>query len=116
MSYSSCAMKTMTTPSSPRLSIYAGDPIIDGRLVPYGDGDLPDDFEKRIVRLKEAADITWDELAVLVGVEPKQALRWTQGTKPSGGAYHWLVRLARWVPGGLDILLGDDFLDHLKEE
>ena len=51
-----------------------------------------------------------------MGVELKTVLRWTQGTKPSGGAYHWLVSLARWIPGGLGILMGDDFLDPLKED
>ena len=105
-----------TTPSSPRLSIYAGDPVINGRLVPHGDGALPGDFGERLVRLKEAADVTWDELSELLGVEPKQVLRWANdGTKPSGGAYHCLVRLAPWIPGGLDILLGVDFLHPLKE-
>ena len=109
---SSCAMKTMTTtPSSPRLSIYAGDPIIGGRLVPHGDGRLPADFPERLVQLKETAGVTWDEFAMLLGVELKQVLRWTQGTEPSGGAHHSLVSLARWVPGGLDILMGDDFLN-----
>ena len=111
----SCAMKTTTTPSSPRLSIYAGDPIIDGRLVPHGDGELPGNFPQRLVHLKEAAGVTWDEFALLLGVELKQVLRWTQGTEPSGGAYHWLVSLTRWIPGGLEILMGDDFLDPLKE-
>ena len=77
-------MKT-TTPSSPRLSIYAGDPVIDGRLVPKGDGELPRDFGKRLVRFKEAADVTWDELADLLGVEPKQLIRWANGTEPSEG-------------------------------
>ena len=47
---------------------------------------------------------------------PSQLIRWANGTKPSGGAYHSLVRLAPWVPGGLDILMGDDFLDPLKED
>lgn len=116
MTSSSCAMKTMTTLSSPRLSIYAGDPIIDGRLVPHGDGELSDDFPQRLVRLKEASDLTWNEFAELLGVELKQVLRWTQGTEPSGGAYHWLVSLARWIPGGLDILWGNDFLHPLKKE
>lgn len=115
MSYSNCAMKT-TTLSSPRLSIYAGDPTIDGRLVPKGDGELPDDFPQRLVRLKEASGLTWDEFAMLVGVELKQVLRWTQGTEPLGGAYHWLLSLARWIPGGLSILLGDGFLDPIKED
>ena len=105
-----------TMPNAPRLSIYAGDPVIDGRLVPYGDGELPHDFGERVVRLKEAAALTWDEFSELLGLEPKQALRWANGTKPSGGAYHCLVRLAPWIPGGLDILLGDDFLDPLKED
>ena len=116
MTSSSCAVKATTTLSSPRLSIYAGDPVIDGRLVPRGDGELPDDFGKRLVRLKEAAGVTWDELSDLLGVELKQVLRWANdGTEPSGGAYHSLVRLVPWIPGGLDILLGDDFLNPLKE-
>ena len=116
MNSSSCAMKTTTTISSPRLTIYAGDPVIAGRLVPKGDGELPDDFPQRLVRLKEASGLTWDEFAVLVGVEAKTVLRWTQGTEPLGGAYHWLVILARWIPGGLEILMGDDFLDPLRED
>ena len=111
MNSSSCAMKTTTTHSSPRLTIYAGDPVIDGRLVPKGDGELPDDFAERLVRLKKAGDLTWNEFAELLGVELKQVLRWkNEGTKPSGGAHHSLVLMARWIPGGLDILMGDDFL------
>ena len=84
--------------------------------MPHVDGDLPKDFGNRIVRLKEAADVTWDEFSELLGVDPKQVIRWTQGTKPSGGAYHSLVRLAPWIPGGLDILMGDDLLDPLRKE
>ena len=115
MNSSSCVMKK-AMPSPPRLSIYAGDPVIDGRLVPYGDGELPADFGERIVRLKQASGLTWDEFSGLLGLEPKQGLRWANGTKPSGGAYHCLVRLAPWIPGGLDILMGDDFLTPLKED
>ena len=115
MNSSNCAMKT-TTFSSPRLTIYAGDPVIDGRLVPKGDGKLPDDFPQRLVRLKEASGLTWDELAELLGVEAKTVLRWTQGAEPLGGAYHWLLSLARWIPGGFDILTGEDFLDPFKED
>ena len=115
MSSSSYAMKT-TTSSSPRLTIYAGDPVIGGRLVPKGDGELPDDFPERLARLKEASGLTWNEFAELLGVELKQVLRWTQGTEPLGGAYHWVLSLARWIPGGLDILMGDDFLAPVKEE
>ncbi len=106
----------MMTISSPRLPAYPGDPLIDGRPVPYLSGDLPDDFAERLVRLKEASGLTWEKFSELLGVESKQALRWTKGTKPSGGAYHSLVGLAPWIPGGLDILMGYDFLDPLKED
>ena len=116
MSSSSCAMKT-TTSREPRLTIYAGEPVIDGRLVPKGDGELPDDFPQRLVRLKEASGLTWDEFAHLVGVELKQVLRWAnEGTEPLGGAYHWLLSLARWIPGGLEILLGKNFLAPIEED
>ncbi len=107
----------MTTAlSSPRLPTYPGDPVIDGRTVPCLSGKLPDDFAKRLIRLKLASGLTWEEFAELLGVELKQVLRWTQGTKPSGGAYHSLVSLAPWIPGGLDILMGEDFLSPLRKE
>ena len=115
MSSSNCAMKT-TTFSSPRLPAYPGDPVIDGRPVPFLSGELPDDFARRLVRLKEASGLTWEEFADVLGVELKQLLRWTQGTKPSGGAHHSLVELAPWIPGGLEILMGDDFLSPLRKE
>ena len=38
-------------------------------------------------------------------------LRWRRGIEPRGGAHHALVELARWSPGGLEILMGEDFLD-----
>lgn len=105
-----------TRRSSPRFPTYAGVPVIAGRPVPCGSGDLPEDFVKRINRLKEASGLTWNEFAEALGVEPKQALRWSKGTEPCGGAYHCLVGLAPWIPGGLDILMGEDFLTPLREE
>ncbi len=114
MSFSSYI--TMTTVlSSPRLPAYTGDPVIAGRLVPFLRGRLPDDFPQRLIRLKEASGLTWEEFADVLGVELKQVLRWTQGTKPSGGAYHSLVELAPWIPGGLDILMGEGFLSPLRK-
>ncbi len=105
-----------TTLSSPRLPTYSGDPVIDGRPVPFLSGGLPDDFPQRLVRLKEASGLTWEEFADVLGVELKQLLRWTQGTKPSGGAHHSLVGIAPWIPGGLEILMGEDFLSPLRKE
>ena len=104
-----------TARSSPRLSAYPGGVVIDGRSVPHGDGELPKDFVKRLIRLKQASGLTWDEFSEALGVELKQVLWWQQGTEPCGGAYHSLVRLAPWIPGGL-ILMGKDFLAPLLEE
>ena len=115
MNSSSCG--TMTTAlSSPRLPDYPGDPVIGGRPQPGLSGDLPVDFPDRLVRLKEASGLTWEEFAGVLGVELKQVLRWQNGTEPCGGAYHCLVLLAAWIPGGLHILMGEDFLDPPRQE
>ena len=116
MNSSSWSTPMTTALSSPRLPAYPGDPVIDGRPVPSLSGELPDDFAKRLVRLKEASGLTWEEFADVLGVELKQLLRWTQGTKPSGGAHHSLVEIAPWIPGGLTILMGEGFLDPLRKE
>ena len=105
----------MTTRSSPRLPVHNNRPVINGRLVPDGSGELPDDFVKRPIRLKQASGLTWEEFSEVLGVELKQVLRWRRGTEPCGGAYHCLVGLAPWIPGGLDILMGEDFLAPLQE-
>ncbi len=101
--------------SPPRLSVYGGGPVVSGRQVPCGSGYLPDDFPARLALLKSASRLTWQEFSDALGVEIKQVLRWLHGTEPSGGAYHCLVRFATWVPGGLEILMGDDFLRPMKE-
>ena len=36
-------------------------------------------------------------------------LRWRKGAEPRGGPYHELIVLAGRIPGGLAILLGEDF-------
>ena len=114
MSSSHCSNRT-TMNSSPRLPAYPGTPLVRGRPVPFGSGVLPDDFVNRLVRLKHASGLTWDEFSEALGVELKQVLRWRRGTEPSGGAYHALVDLAPWIPGGLDILMGEGFLMPLRE-
>jgi len=100
----------MTTAlSSPRLSAYSGRPAIGGRPLPCLSGDLPPDFPQRLVRLKQASGLTWEEFAWVLGVELKQVLRWQNGTEPCGGAYHCLVLLAARVQGGIRILMGRNF-------
>ena len=108
--------QTTTRSAAPRLSGYAGDLMIAGRPVPYETGELPEDFAQRLDQLKRSSGLTWDEFAEVLGVERKQALRWRRGTERCGGAFHSLVNLAPWIPGGLDILMGEGFLNPLMED
>ena len=104
-----------TRASSPRLPSGADGPVINGRAVPYGTGVLPGDFVERLERLKEASGLTWNGFADAVGVDKKQLHRWRLGTEPCGGAMHALFRLAPWIPGGLDLLMGDGFQASLVQ-
>ncbi len=110
MSCSSSGHRQTRHEAAPRLSHYAGGPVIGGQPVPFGNGALPPDFSVRLDRLKGASGLTWDAFAEALGADVKQVLRWRRGTEPCGGAHHALVKLARWIPGGLDILMGEDFL------
>ena len=112
LSLSDCHMRR----SSPRLTSYSGGPVIRGRPIPQGTGILPDDFGARLEFLKESSGLTWNGFAEAVGVELKQVLRWRKTTQPCGGALYSLIRLAPWIPGGLEALMGDDFLSPMLEE
>ncbi|MYE31874.1 MAG: hypothetical protein F4X80_04300 [Chloroflexi bacterium] len=101
--------------SSPRLTARSNGLVVAGRRVPYGSGVLPEDFIERLHWLKEATGLTWNGFAEAIGVDPKQVLRWRQGTEPCGGAMRSLVGLAGRVPGGLDIIMGRGFLASLRE-
>ena len=94
----------MRRPSA-RLTSYSDGLTIHGRPIPYGSGELPKDFVRRLTRLKEASGLTWTGFADALGVDSKQLFRWRNGTEPSGGAMHSLFCLASRIPGGLDILL-----------
>ena len=114
----SCSPSNRRMPShraAARLPRQWGVPVIAGRPVPCGSGQLPADFPQRLDRLKRASGLTWDEFAEALGVERKQVLRWRRGTEPLAGAYHALVELARWIPGGLETLMGEDFVARLRE-
>ncbi len=74
---------------------------------PFETGVLPEDFTERLTRLKEASGLTWSGLSRTLGVDPKQMYRWRKGTEPCGGAMLSLLRFARRMPGGLQILMGD---------
>ena len=84
---------------------------VPDRVLPLQSGELPEDFQDRLNRLKEASGLTWSAFSQAIGADRKQVRRWRRkGVKPSGGAYHCLVRFAFYIPGGLEILLeGEGF-------
>ena len=84
---------------------------VPGRVLPYQSGELPEDFVDRLNRLKEASGLTWSAFSEAIGADRKRVRRWRKkGIKPSGGAYHCLVRFASLIPGGMGILLeGEGF-------
>ena len=94
-----------TRRSSARLTSYYGGLTVHGRPIPYGSGELPSDFVRRLTELKEASGLTWNGFAEALGVDRKQVLRWRNGTEPCGGAMLSLLRLASRIPGGLEILM-----------
>ena len=69
---------------------------------------LPEDFPQRLERLKQTTGLSWEGVAMCLGVDVRQVQRWRRGTEPCGGALFALFRLADRVPGGLDLLLRDD--------
>ena len=94
--------------SSARLTSYSDGLNIHGHPIPYGSCDLPADFARRLTQLKEASGLTWNGFSEAVGMESKNMHRWRKGTEPSGGSMHSLFCLASRIPGGLDILIGND--------
>ena len=76
--------------------------------IPPGVALIPEDFVDRLQALKEAAELSWEGMAVCLGVDSRQLLRWRKGGAPNGGAMLSLVRLARRIPGGLDMLVEED--------
>ena len=107
----------MKTPDSGARFDGRPDPIDAQRGAPSQEGGvLPQDFPHRLQRLKEASGLTWNGLAQALGVDRKQLDRWRKGVEPCGGAMLSLVRFARRIKGGLDILLGEGFQMDLWDE
>ena len=94
-------------------------PKADGTQ-PMESGVLPGDFAQRLERLKEASGLSWRGLARALGADPKQLARWRKGVEPCGGAMHSIHRFASRMPGGTEIVMGEDyqmsFFDEEEQE
>ena len=77
-------------------------------IFPPGVALVPEDFVGRLERLRALTGLSWEGLAVALGVDSRQILRWRQGGAPNGGAMLALVKLALRVPGGLAVLTNED--------
>lgn len=75
---------------------------------PPGVALVPDDFVARLERLRALTGLSWEGLAVALGVDSRQILRWRRGGAPNGGAMLSLVQVAMRVPGGLAALTNED--------
>ena len=85
--------------------------------LPMESGVFPEDFPRRLERLKEASGLSWRGMARAIGVDPKQLRRWRRkGVEPAGGAMLALLRFAGRIPGGVQILMGDGFQMTLFRE
>jgi len=76
---------------------------------PMEDGVLPEDFGRRLERLKELSGLSWRGLGRALGVDPKRLDQWRRGVEPCGGAMHSIHRFASRMPGGWAIIMGEDY-------
>ncbi len=83
--------------------------------IPPGVALMPDDFPARLEAVRDLFDLNWEEMAVAMGVDPRQLLRWRQERgAPNGGAMLSLVRLAIRSPQGLGELMDEDVIVIFK--
>ena len=83
---------------------------------PMETGVLPEDFAQRLERLKEASGLSWRGLGRALGVDPKRLANWRRGVEPCGGAMHSIHRFASRMPGGTEIVMGQDYRLSFFEE
>ena len=84
---------------------------------PMETGVLPEDFAQRLERLKGASGLSWRGLGRALGVDPKRLGHWRRGVEPCGGAMHSIHRFASRMPGGPQILMGQDYrMSFFNEE
>ncbi len=69
---------------------------------------FPEDFGERLERLLKMVELSPQELAELLGVTEPTVRRWLRGGEPKGFSYMAILKLARGVPGGFNLMLHGD--------
>lgn len=86
------------------MTLVQGNLLEDFRPKPW-----PEDFGRRLERLKVLTGLKWKEFAPLLGVSERAMLLWRRGERrPSGANILALTELARSIPGGIDVLCQGD--------
>ena len=75
------------------------------RIEDYSPPPWPADFGERLEGLKELAGLSWREMAELLGVTDRGALKWRRGGRPSAANLLAIMELARDVPGGYELMV-----------
>ena len=78
------------------------------RMEDYRAPAWPEDFGERLEGLKKLAGLSWLEMAELLGVTDRGALKWRRGGRPSAANLLAIMELARGVPGGHELMLYGD--------
>lgn len=83
--------------------------------IPPGFALMPEDFPERLEAVRNLFDLNWEEMAVALGVDSRQLLRWRiKGGAPNAGAMLSLLRLVIRSPEGLGELLDEDVIVIFK--
>ena len=72
------------------------------------------DFPARLERLRALTGLSWVAFARELGVRHERVNRWRGGVTPNDRGMAALMRVAKRVPGGLEVLLGGDDGDRLR--
>lgn len=87
------------------------------RMLPPESGLLPADFPQRLAALKNLSGLTWTAFSEALGQDDKNVRRWrNEAVEPAGGSMLAVVRFALRFPGGLAILLDEDFDPDPEDE
>ncbi len=78
------------------------------RTLDFSPPPWPEDFPRRLERLKKLAGVSWKRMAERLGVTDRGALKWRRGGRPSAGNFLAILELAREVPGGYDLMMYGD--------
>ena len=81
----------------------------------YRPPPMPGDFGKRLEGLKKLSGLRWQEFAGRLEVTDRGVLQWRRGRcQPSRTSYLAIMALAEDLPGGYELMTGEDGPDDAE--